>query len=235
MTTRRTAGSCRERKGGFDIVRRRFGWWLILLVSILVFGSHVGQLTTVFRQGSVSTWWPKSLESLKERVKFCDTGPGLNQSVYEIPFDNREEFERVWPILLTLKTPGAPLTLYRPGHVPKEKRSFEDMFSFDVPAVFIFAPSPLGVSDSLRAGPPWPDSIVSPKGELPEYVESKEVAGQLTWVPVVPEDMKSDHGGVRARARIDFALVVDGNVINLNRTVLPSETPIVDLRFVDAD
>ena len=35
------------------------------------------------------------------------------------------------------------------------------------------------------------------------------------------------------RARIDIELVVDGNIVDLNRIPLPADTPIIDKRFKD--
>ena len=37
--------------------------------------------------------------------------------------------------------------------------------------------------------------------------------------------------GFRHRARIDIVLVVDGNIVDLNRMPLPANTPIVDRWF----
>ena len=70
----------------------------------------------------------------------------------------------------------------------------------------------------LVAGPPWPDSIKSPAGELPEFVV--EESGK--WVPF--------HGPGGFRARVDIVLVMDGKVIDTNHIEIPAHTPIIDRR-----
>ena len=35
----------------------------------------------------------------------------------------------------------------------------------------------------------------------------------------------------RRRARIDIELIVDGDIVDLNRIPLPTDTPIIDKRF----
>jgi hypothetical protein len=75
----------------------------------------------------------------------------------------------------------------------------------------------------LHAGPPWPDSLKAPSGELPEYV----VAEGGKWVPFAGDQRK----GFQHRARVDVVLVVDGRVVDLNRIELPGDTPILDRRF----
>ena len=75
----------------------------------------------------------------------------------------------------------------------------------------------------LGSGPPWPESIKSASGELPEYVTAKD--GK--WVPFAGEE---DHGLLH-RARVDIVLVTDGEVVDLNRIKLPGETPIIDKRY----
>ena len=75
----------------------------------------------------------------------------------------------------------------------------------------------------MKASAPWPASIKSPSGELPEYV----VASKETWVPFSDKSQK----GFINRARVDIVLVVDGNIVDLNRIPLPLSTPIIDKRF----
>ncbi|MFG0295852.1 MAG: hypothetical protein ACF8PG_08080, partial [Maioricimonas sp. JB045] len=87
---------------------------------------------------------------------------------------------------------------------------------------------------ALRVQAPWPESLAGKDGELPQYVVSeKQEDGTLKWVAADPyADAKPR--GFYFRARIDVELVVDGDIIDLNRTRLPAEAVIVDRRFADA-
>src|SRR5436190_23678594 len=63
------------------------------------------------------TWpdsWPKELERLRKRAKTYVASGGAEEVIYEIPFNNREEFESAWPHLLSLRSKGAPIFL-QPG------------------------------------------------------------------------------------------------------------------------
>jgi hypothetical protein len=80
----------------------------------------------------------------------------------------------------------------------------------------------------LRPGPPWPVSIRTVTGALPEYVGTIEVNGKMQWAPSTDNQVTD----FIYRARIEVELVVDGNVIDLNRIPLPADTPVIDKRFV---
>jgi hypothetical protein len=144
-------------------------------------------------------------------------------SVYEIPFTDRETFERVWPAILKVKSKGSRLCLLRLEHeTPPFLSSAE-------PVVRIYAPlngwlPPAGSrSWPVPDSPPRPEEVLSDMAPLPEYVRTKEVGGKTVWVP--------SEGNRGYRARIEIALVVDGEIIDLNRIPLPPDTPIVDRRF----
>jgi len=81
---------------------------------------------------------------------------------------------------------------------------------------------------TLRTGPPWPDSILSENGLLPEYVSAEKVDGKMKWVPV---ERGENPAGFLYRARIEIELITDGDVIDLNRIPLPPDTSIIDKRF----
>ena len=55
-----------------------------------------------------------------------------------------------------------------------------------------------------------------------------EKDGRLTWVP---GDRDHRVRGRLHRARVDLQLIVDGNVIDLNRIPLPTDGSIIDRRF----
>ncbi|MCA9095897.1 MAG: hypothetical protein KDA68_20600 [Planctomycetaceae bacterium] len=110
---------------------------------------------------------------------------------YEIPFENRADFEAVWPHLLKIKTQGAPVCLVK--H------------------------STPGLRGDIRAGvyvwcPP------SERGEL----NMKRV------VEAVPNGAKREQ---YRGSMIFLGLVVDGEIVDLNRVEMPKETPIIDMRF----
>lgn len=207
----------------------------------------------VFTQNR-GTWpqsWPEELEGLRETSRTLGVGTAIQENIYEIPIRDRETFERVWPAILKLRSPNGTLTLDRIGEA--QHPEWGDMLSNQQPAVRIFAPSggysskeavdPAAKIDmeqlvregkALRGDAPWPKEIVGPNGELPEFVVAeKGDDGTMKWVPASPwEDQKTGKlRGFYNRARIDLELVVDGTVIDLNRTEFPDGVPVLDRRF----
>ena len=59
---------------------------------------------------------------------------------------------------------------------------------------------------------------------MPEYV----VDQNGKWAPYTEKDPKERN---MRRARIDIELIVDGDIVDLNRIPLPADTPIIDKRF----
>ncbi|MHC4116715.1 MAG: hypothetical protein ACYSWO_04325 [Planctomycetota bacterium] len=188
--------------------------------------------------------WPKELEPYRKQARTREIAAGNQENVYEIRFENREEFEKLWPIILKLKDKKAPLRL-RSTKKPIKKGS---LFSSEKPVVRVFShvypawPSQRPGGRKLRPAPPWPDSIKSPTGELPEYVAISEDGNG--WIPVekekaegfmwIPERVRKPRPrGFMYRARTEIELVVDGTIIDLNRILLPPDTPIIDKRFED--
>jgi len=182
---------------------------------------------------SEGTWpsdWPAQLEPYRRQATTLEIATGEQENVYDIHFDEREQFENIWPTILKLKSKGAPLLLCSIEQ-PFKKGT---LFNNEKPTVRIYAPV-YPVSESFRpggkklqTGPPWPDSIMSPSGELPEYVTISQDG--MTWVPVKEEKPPI---GFKYRARIEIELVVDGKIIDLNRIRFPSETPIIDRRKLE--
>ena len=194
------------------------------------------------------TWpkdWPKEMEPLRKSARTIDIGTLIQQKIYEIRFSDRETFERVWPVLLKLKTPEAPLALYQKTSDPP--KMWGSLLSNATAAVRIYAPSGdysvnpkidpiesrenfkkvLDDGQALHAAPPWPDYLTTEKGGLPEFVKMVVNDSELKWIPAKP-----GQGGSRARVEMD--VVVDGKVIDLNRIPLPPHTPILDHRFESA-
>ena len=202
------------------------------------------------------TWpedWPEALEPFRAQAKTTGVATGLQMDIYEIPFAKLEEFQEAWDAILEVKSPGGTLTLSRLG---EEGRDWPSLIR-DQPCVRIYAPAagyvggprPEGgaagseetpkpptvddldaaveAGDALRTEPPWPKSAYLPNGELSEYVCAERVDGRLTWVPA---KLDGEVRGFLNRARVDIELVVDGEVIDLNRIPLPPDTRIIDKR-----
>lgn len=205
----------------------------------LSFGISAALLTAVATRALVMTdsqgrWpsdWPKSLESLRDHARTIEVANGTQENIYEITFTDRAQFEKAWPTIISLKTPGAPLRLYKVEPVPQG--GLGQLESNAAPIVRIYGP-PEGEAigpggQKLKASAPWPRELYGPGGQLPEFVSAETVAGKLQWVKIDPE--KNHAPGFLNRARVDVDLVVDGQVIDLNRIALPKDTPIEDDRF----
>lgn len=67
---------------------------------------------TVSNTGDWPSDWPKELEPLRKQSRTL-VGPRVEYQNYAIPFTKREEFEAAWPLLLSVKTKGAPVVLRR--------------------------------------------------------------------------------------------------------------------------
>lgn len=194
--------------------------------------------------------WPKELEPLRESSRTIGVGTGLQQNIYEIPVPDRETFEKIWPAVLKLRTPGSPLTLHRVETPPP--KAWGDLLSNKKAAIRIYGPSggyklleefdrqnPPNLDEwvaegrAARCQAPWPEYLVGENGELPEWVVlTKGDDGRTKWVPADPFNEKPDDPrGFYNRARIDIELVVDGKVIDLNRVRFPDGVTVFDKRF----
>lgn len=186
---------------------------------VLLAASCCFALVEIRDHGTWPDTWPKELEALRAQARTLGVGTGIQQTVYEIPFTSREEFEAAWPHILAVKSEGAPLIL-----VKGPSRIYG--VSMEVGAR-IYYPSMWGPDGKrFKRGSAWPDDIKSESGVLPEYVmnvDGKLVAGDLRDVEKRP--------ALLFRARVDIELVVDGTIVDLNRIPLPANTPIIDKRF----
>ncbi len=208
----------------------------IFFIIITLFCSTLSLAVVGIRSGG--TWppdWPAQLEPYRRQATTLEIAAGNQENVYDIHFDKRDKFENIWPTILKLKSKGAPLRL-RSIEIPFKEGA---LFNNEKPTVRIYAPvypayecyRPGG--KKLLPGPPWPDSIKSPSGELPEYVTVSQDG--MTWEPVKEEKPSNEKPpiGFIYRARIEIELVVDGKIIDLNRIHLPSETLIIDRRKLE--
>ena len=191
----------------------------------------VHALYAITNEGAWPKNWPKELEPLRKQSR---TLVHQTLAIHEIPFTNRGEFESAWPHILAVKNKGAPVILLSSPdtrHVSSIKAGVHILSPLTGTLVNPEgARYPPGAESAipggkfLRIGPPWPDDIQSASGVLPEYV----VDHNGKWVPFTEKDSKERY--IR-RARIDIELIVDGNIVDLNRIPLPADTPISDQRF----
>jgi hypothetical protein len=204
-------------KKGYDRMKQR--------AKLLAFMTAAGMVCAVgFALVSVEgrgTWprsWPKELDSLRDRARTVGVANGIQETVYEIPFDNREEFERAWPCFVALKSKGAPIIL------EGSPSTYHGRALASGVRVLWPAGGAVGLPDGTRlpTEAPWPDSARLDSGELPEYVIRK--GGAL--VPYTGQE----HLGFRFRARVDIVLITDGVIVNTNNIEIPTQTPIIDKR-----
>lgn len=200
---------------------------------------------SVSKSGTWPSDWPKELEPLRKQSRSL-----IHQTaaIYEIPFTSREGFESAWPRFLELKSNEAAIVLRRSPCVqlgntmtagirvlsPLTGQSAipvgTELRSSDFPLDAKTAASLAKVS--LTIGPPWPEHIQSASGALPEYVINEN--GK--WSAYHETEADSKHERVRKRfrmkrARLNIELIVDGDIVDLNRIPLPANTPIIDKRF----
>jgi len=212
--------------------RRRTGI-IALCASILALATAISlALYSVTDKGAWSENWPKELEPLRSQAR---TLVHSQFAVHEIPFSEGAQFERAWPHILSVKSKEAPLTFWsspytRLGNIKAGVRILSPLTGTLVgpegaryPAG---AETVIPEGKSLRIGPPWPEHIKSASGALPEYVVNEN--GQ--WTPYRGQAGKAHD---LRRARIEIELIVDGEIVDLNRIPLPAETPIIDKRFKD--
>lgn len=181
---------------------------------------------SIHEGGNWPSDWPSQLEPYRDRARTFEIGTTVRESVYEIPFESPDDFERIWPVLLQLRSEGAPL---RVCSVVEPGEGRRDMLPSDAPVVRIYAPVYGSAAQKpggkmLAVGPPWPQSIVLPDGSLPEYVAVSEDGTR--WVPAVGTVVD----GFRHRSRVEIELVADGRILDFNRILVPAEIAIVDHR-----
>jgi len=199
-------------------------------VAVLLWSAPASGFVSVHEKGGWPADWPEQLEPFRDRARTFDVGTTVRESVHEIRFETKEEFERVWPALLQLRTEGSPLRI---SSVDQPDEVQTGIFPNDAPVVRIYTPV-YGSSAQkpggrmLPVGPPWPPSIMLPNGSLPEYVAISEDGTR--WVPVVGKSPD----GFRHRARIDVEIVADGRILDVGRILVPAGMRVVDNRTTEA-
>ncbi|WP_010587475.1 hypothetical protein [Schlesneria paludicola] len=181
--------------------------------------------------------WPKELEELRPIAKSLDCATGLQECIYTIPFDSKEDFEKYWPSLMMVRTPGSTLTLSKVDEIEpgwgKLLTNAKPCVRIRGPVASVLARYEKSFGSDLSSNDPEAESIrelVGPHGELPEYV-TQILVNRAT--PVWRDSGKAPENvvGFKHRLRVDIELVVDGDVIDLNRIPLPQDSRIIDRRF----
>ena len=174
-------------------------------------------LVSVDSKGRWPSTWPKELEPFRAHSTTIGVANGTQETIYEISFQTREEFEKAWPFILTLKSKGAPIVF------ESSPAKLVNLETFSGVRIFCPSESRSSFADgaNLKAGAPWPDSAKTASGGLPEYVVEKNG----TWVPYA-----GPGGWPQWRARVEIALVMDGKIVSTNHLQIPAGTPIVDKR-----
>ncbi len=174
--------------------------------------------------GAWSPDWPKELEPYRERASTIDPLPFGGVTIHTVPFTNRSDFEKIWPVLLSVKSKGAPLTL-RSGSVELRRRWSFSGATIDDDGMIIVDPDrtidPSGADKEYCDG--WPEGTY-PGVKIHASSHSIYPKNSPAYASCVASDGQPT-------ARIE--LFVDGNVIDLNRIRLPADTPIIDKRGLD--
>jgi hypothetical protein len=174
-------------------------------------------------KGTWSDTFPKEMEALREQSRTLDVATGIQETIFEIPFADREQFEKAWVHILKVKSEGAPLILLNSPSKMIDS-TMEAGVRIRYPVVGGASETPDGKKAII--GPPWNDDIKTESGVLPEYVVNQD--GK--WIACDIKKIEEKRGFLY-RARIDIELVVDGKIVDLNRIPIPPDTPIIDKRF----
>jgi hypothetical protein len=213
--------------------------FVIVASIVLCAVFSVYALYEVTNEGAWPKNWPKELEPLRNQARTLVHSQ--RGGFHEIPFASRAEFEAAWPHILAVKSSKAPLILLsspdkKLGEIKAGVRIISPLTgTLITPKGSRYPPGAESVIPDgkfLKIGPPWPNHIKSESGALPKYV----LYENDKWVPYTEKKAK-EYSNKRLthlrRARIDIELVVDGDIVDLNRIPLPLDTPIIDKRFKD--
>ncbi|MHC4351821.1 MAG: hypothetical protein ACYTE3_22325 [Planctomycetota bacterium] len=210
-------------------------------VAVLLVATVCPAMMVIYGEGKWPMDWPAELSPFRSQARTLDFASAYQETIYEIRFEKRENFEKLWPTILKLKSKGAPLRLSVTREPPQGQS--ELFVNGSEPMVRIYCPPyntrsirELGMASPTE--PAWPESVRWRDGTLPEYA-AKSYGGD-DWVGVLEERPRDpwdwllavdEHPrGFRYRARIEIGLEIDGTVIDLNRIPLPADTPIIDRR-----
>ena len=203
----------------------------MLVASIFIIAvCSVYAVYSVSREGAWPKIWPKELEPLRNQSRTLTHNV---VDIHEIPFTSREAFESAWPHILTIKSKGVPLTLLSSPDSRLDKPIKVGVRIHCPRTGELVAPdgkekSGIPAEKLLKVGPPWPDYLKSESVTLPEYV----VVEDGKWQPYDRKQAKRYKSRLTIRrTQTAIELIVDGDVVDLNRIPLPPDTPIIDKRF----
>jgi hypothetical protein len=150
----------------------------------------------------------------------------MEERSFVIPFDDREEFERVWPAIRSVATQGAPIRI-----VSAPRTYWDSETPVDAGVEIFLGRSSLAITTmqdghrkkfELKA--PWPKRFFQRDGTL--YSHAVFDFENFEWVPLAPDTKPS----VGFRIRTDIMLIVDGVVIDPERIELPEDAAVIDQR-----
>ena len=193
-----------------------------LIVSFLTVSISFASVI-IWREGKWPGPWPKPLEPYRQQTTTIDVSGDIEETVFEIEFEKRDDFEKAWPEILKLKSKGAPLILEKGPSKYKVTGSTVDKGI----RILWLSTQKIIMDDGseLRDSPAEFAFVRTKTGELPEYVIEKDDE----WIPYTGQDRP----GPRHRTRVDIVLITDANIVDLNRIPLPANTPIIDRRFTE--
>jgi hypothetical protein len=192
---------------------------LVAAVAICAMCSKALALYLVIEQGTWPKSWPKQLDKLRDQSRTLE-GPEAPYLHFAIRFTDRGQFEAAWPHILKVKTKGAPIILVRGENffLGKDSKS----------GVVVHSP-PADGTDKPAAGE-GPVAGEPPAAGEPSIKGAPPVAGEGSIKGEGPIEGVRDPR-MRWMNTTYIELVVDGQIIDLNRIPLPKGTPIIDERF----
>jgi hypothetical protein len=216
------------------MIKRIAGPALLFMVVSLCVASYAGMIFTT----AIHAKWPGDLHPVgwskgqEEAMNAAHAWGGyfqyddIRETVFDIQFNSRGDFEKIWPAILSLKSKGAPLILRKGPSSYRQEPSL-------VRGVHIIYP----LRDQKGLYHPGIDpnllnSILASADPLPEYVKITD-GHYMPFLGDLPSPLPAFFklSEPLYRVRTDIILVIDANVVDLNRIPLPKNTPIIDQRF----
>jgi hypothetical protein len=203
----------------------------VFLAAIVFY--TVGSVYAMSTGGPGGTWpksWPKELEPLRKQAWTWVGGLVMNTR-YEIPFTDRKQFESAWPHILKVKGKGASLTLMNGPRFYAQ--------SAHTAGVWIIMPPGLTPAEISRLSVQTPNTATQnmTKASSPRREKTSSATGGSAPIPPPPAANVPQPSAPRKKAPAEYladiriVLLVDGDIVDLNRILLPTDTPIDDRRF----